>query len=110
MQRLFIYGTLAPGRENHNVVEGIPGSWEAATLKGILLHEGWGADMGYPGIIPSKDGDEVEGYILCSEYLSEYWKMLDEFEGDAYKRMSVVAKTNSGDEVEAYVYALNSAA
>jgi len=40
MERLFIYGTLAPGRPNHHVVEDIPGNWEEATLKGTLLNEG----------------------------------------------------------------------
>ncbi len=73
MQRLFIYGTLAPGRINHKIMEGIPGSWEAATLKGTLLQEGWGSSEGYPGIIPSKDGDEVEGFLFSSDYLSKNW-------------------------------------
>ncbi|MEO0354161.1 MAG: gamma-glutamylcyclotransferase family protein, partial [Cyanobacteria bacterium P01_A01_bin.3] len=57
MERLFVYGTLAPGRVNHGMLEAIPGSWRAATLKGKLLAEGWGSELGCPGIIPSEDGD-----------------------------------------------------
>ena len=106
MQRLFVYGTLAPGRANHNILENIPGSWEPATLKGTLLQEGWGATMGSPGIIPTEDGDEVEGFIFSSTHLASYWPMLDEFEGEGYERVSVKVKINGTHDVEAYVYAL----
>jgi len=107
LERLFIYGTLAPGRVNHGVMEDIPGKWEKAVVKGKLLNEGWGADSGYPGIIPSDDGDEVEGYIFSSEHLSKHWAMLDDFEGSGYKRVLVIAKAETGENVESYVYALN---
>jgi gamma-glutamylcyclotransferase (GGCT)/AIG2-like uncharacterized protein YtfP len=107
MQRLFVYGTLAPGRANHKVLESIPGSWEAATLKGTLLQEGWGAAMGCPGIVPTENGDEVEGFVLSSAYLADYWPMLDELEGEGYERVAVKVKVNGTHELEAYVYALN---
>ena len=32
MERLFVYGTLAPGRPNEHVLGEIEGSWEAATV------------------------------------------------------------------------------
>ena len=111
MQRLFVYGTLAPGRINHKVLESIPGKWETAMLKGTLVQEGWGADMGCPGIIPAegaaKDGDEVEGFVFTSAHLAEHWSMLDEFEGEGYKRVLATVRVNGTHEVEAYVYALN---
>ena len=107
MQRLFVYGTLAPGRANHNVLERIPGSWEAATLRGTLLHEGWGATMGCLGIVPTEDGDEVEGFVFSSAHLADYWPRLDEFEGEGYERVSVTVRINGAHDVEAYVYALS---
>ncbi|MEN8813821.1 MAG: gamma-glutamylcyclotransferase family protein [Glaciecola sp.] len=107
MERLFIYGTLAPGRPNHHVVEDIPGNWEEATLKGTLLNEGWGADQGFPGIVPSDEGEEVTGFVFSSNHLSEYWSMLDEFEGAGYERQLVQVKLNNNKWVEAYVYALH---
>ena len=107
MQRLFIYGTLAPGRANHKVLENIPGSWEAATLRGTLLQEGWGVAMGCPGIVPTEDGDEVEGFVFSSAHLVDHWPRLDEFEGEGYERVSVTVRVNGTHDVEAYVYALN---
>ncbi len=107
MEHLFVYGTLAPGRANHHVLEPISGTWQTAILKGKLLNAGWGAEMGCPGIVPAEDGEEVEGYILSSENLAEYWAMLDEFEGSGYRRTAVRVRVSNGELVEAYVYALN---
>ncbi|MEM7561619.1 MAG: gamma-glutamylcyclotransferase family protein [Pseudomonadota bacterium] len=107
MEKLFVYGTLAPGRPNHDVMEKIPGHWEAATLKGELLNEGWGAEQGCPGIVPSDTGEEVEGFVFSSEHLAEHWSMLDDYEGSGYKRVPVIVKMSNGETTEAYVYALN---
>ncbi|GAB2509515.1 hypothetical protein [Microbulbifer agarilyticus] len=47
--------------------------WEAATAKGALLYEGWGADLGFPGFVPVQDGEggeEVQGvYCRPKSYL-----------------------------------------
>ncbi len=107
MQRLFVYGTLAPGRANHKALRSIPGAWEVATLRGILLQEGWGAAMGCPGIVPTEDGDEIEGFVFSSVHLADHWPRLDKFEGEGYVRMSVTVRVNGVHDVEAYVYALN---
>ena len=106
MQRLFVYGTLAPGRANHGVLQDIHGSWQPATLKGRLLDEGWGASMGCPGIVPDANGDEVAGYVLASEQLEAHWSRLDAFEGEGYTRVPVTVRIDETLEVEAYVYAL----
>ncbi|MEM7019543.1 MAG: gamma-glutamylcyclotransferase family protein [Pseudomonadota bacterium] len=105
MQRLFVYGSLAPGRANHNILEEIPGVWQAASLRGKLLQEGWGVELGYPGIIPSEEGDEVEGFAFSSSYLAEHWPRLDAFEGEGYERILVAVQID-GATVEAFVYAL----
>ena len=107
MQRLFVYGTLAPSRANHKILESIPGSWEAATLRGTLLQEGWGVAMGCPGIVPTADGDEVEGFVFSSAHLADHWPRLDALEGEGYERVSVTVRVNGTHDVEAYVYALS---
>ncbi|WP_083232910.1 gamma-glutamylcyclotransferase family protein [Endozoicomonas atrinae] len=105
IQRLFVYGTLAPGRENHHVLEKVSGTWEPATLKGFLLDRGWEAVMGYPGIMPSDEGDEVKGWVLSSGVLAQYWTHIDDFEGREYRRVPAMVKLK-GQSVEAFVYAI----
>lgn len=86
---------------------GIAGTWEAASLRGKLLEEGWGAAMGYPAIIPDENGEPVQGFVFSSEVLSEHWERLDEFEGPGYQRIMVKVAAESGQIVDAFVYALN---
>ncbi len=106
-QRLFVYGTLAPGRANHEVLSEIPGSWHPASLRGRLHQEGWGAELGCPGIVPADDGEEVAGFLLVSEQLDRHWTRLDDFEGEGYRRRLVSVCIDGATEVEAWVYALN---
>lgn len=106
MQRLFVYGTLAPGRPNEHVLGELDGSWEEATVTGTLQHEGWGAAMGYPGIVLSEDGAEVSGFLFTSKALSDYWSKLDEFEGRAYGRVLTSVRLRDNRTVDAYIYAL----
>ena len=106
VERLFVYGTLGPGRPNEHVLADIGGSWLEATITGTLQQKGWGAEMGYPGIVLDKEGDKVEGFLFSSENLTGNWFKLDEFEGEAYERVLTKAKLNDGSFVDAYVYAL----
>lgn len=105
--RLFVYGTLAPGRPNAHVLAEVPGEWEPATVIGTLLQEGWGAGMGYPGIVLDGRGGEVEGFLFSSERLAEHWAVLDEFEGDGYERVLTTVRLNDGAAAEAYIYTLS---
>ena len=104
--RLFVYGTLAPGRPNGHVLSVVPGEWEAATVTGHLLPEGWGAAAGFPGIVIDEFGPVVEGLLFSSDSLDEHWVRLDEFEGDGYERVLVTVTRPDGTTDVAYVYAL----
>ena len=44
---LIVYGTLAPGRPNYPVIEHIKGNWQQGIVRGKLIKEGWGAELGY---------------------------------------------------------------
>ena len=78
IERLFVYGTLAPGRPNAHVLAGVRGTWEPATVRGTLYPEGWGAAVGYPGIVLEETGREVPGFVFSSDELAEHWTRLDE--------------------------------
>ncbi len=106
IQRLFVYGTLAPGRANEHLLKEIGGTWEDATVTGILYPDGWGAALGYPAIVLDENAEEVEGFIFISDKLSSHWEKLDKFEGGAYERVLVVAKLKDKSTVEAYIYQL----
>lgn len=106
-QRLFIYGTLAPGRPNEHVLAPLGGTWTPATVRGRLEQQGWGADMGFPGLVLDENGDEIGGFVFASEQLAGFWATLDEFEGEQYRRVRVVASLHDGSPVEACVYVLS---
>ena len=106
IDRLFVYGTLAPGRPNEHVLTEIPGTWEPATVRGTLLQKGWGAAAGFPGIVLDGSSGKVHGFIFSSEQLLAHWARLDAFEGDGYERLVTSAKLGSGSVVEVYIYAL----
>jgi len=106
-QRLFVYGTLGPGRPNEHMLTAIGGTWEEASVKGYLKPQGWGAEMGYPGLILDETGDEIKGYIFCSDKLDHHWDDLDAFEGEEYERVLITVKTKENQAVEAYIYILS---
>jgi gamma-glutamylcyclotransferase (GGCT)/AIG2-like uncharacterized protein YtfP len=109
MQRLFVYGTLQPGRANAHVLEAIGGDWQAASVVGLLSADGWGATHGYPALILAEHGAPVPGYVFSSERLADHWDELDAFEGNDYRRVVATARLAEQDTVEAYVYVLNAA-
>jgi gamma-glutamylcyclotransferase (GGCT)/AIG2-like uncharacterized protein YtfP len=105
--RLFVYGTLAPGRANAHVLADVPGTWEPATARGTLYPEGWGAAAGYPGIVLDESGSVVHGFVFSSDELARHWARLDAFEGDGYRRVQASVTLQGGAIVQACVYALS---
>lgn len=104
--RLFVYGTLAPGRVNEHILTPISGTWEPATVRGWLYPQGWGATLGFPALVLDEAGEIVAGQLFTSDELNAHWERLDAFEGKAYQR--VVAQVTRSDQtvVDAYLYAL----
>jgi len=105
-EKLFVYGTLSLGRPNEHILNDIGGTWEIASVRGILKDKGWGAEMGFPGIELNESGKEVEGFVFTSENLREHWISLDEFEGEVYQRVISKVVLESGCAVDAYIYTL----
>ena len=108
IEHLFVYGTLGPGRPNEHVLTKIGGTWKNATINGVLHNEGWGSELGYPAIELSNSGDVIEGFLFTSKHLSNNWDKLDEFEGQAYRRVIANVKLDNGTHVDANIYTLRS--
>ncbi len=104
--RLFVYGSLAPGQPNGHVLANVPGRWEPATVTGSLRQEGWGAAMGYPGIVLDPAGAAVEGFVFSSGHLPAHWARLDAFEGEGYDRVLAPVQLGNGTTVDACIYVL----
>jgi len=106
IEKLFVYGTLGPGCPNEHVLKAIGGRWKHATVRGKLRQEGWGTEMGYPGIDLDENGEEIEGFLFISENLSNHWPVLDDFEGEGYERVITQVKLTDGSKVDTYIYML----
>lgn len=94
--RLATYGTLAPGRPNHGQLTGLSGRWLVGQVRGSLVQGGWGAELGFPGLILDADGPLVEVDVFESSTLPSHWQRLDAFEGAGYRRVTVDVSTAEG--------------
>ncbi len=103
--RLVVYGTLAPGQPNHHQLQGMAGRWIEGTVRGHLRHDGWGAELGYPGIVLDPGGPTVDVQLFDSPDLVDNWARLDEFEGSGYRRTATAVSTAGGD-LRASIYVL----
>ena len=102
--RLAVYGTLRRGELNHHVVSGIPGDWDAGTVRGWVYDLTWGSAEGYPGLTLDPAGGGVPVDVLESDALDRHLDRLDRFEGEGYARVVATVTLDSGEDVEAWVY------
>lgn len=97
------YGTLGPGKPNHHQLAQIRGTWTSGFVRGTLHQRGWGAELGFPGIVLNEDAEEVSVDVLESEELDAHWSRLDAFEGPGYRRVRCHVRTATG-LVSAFIY------
>jgi gamma-glutamylcyclotransferase (GGCT)/AIG2-like uncharacterized protein YtfP len=88
-QRLAVYGSLAPGRQNHHIVAPLGGTWMAGVVEGDRATYGWGAAIGFPALTLRTGGPAVGVRVLTSAALRDAWAELDAFEGAEYQRVLV---------------------
>jgi gamma-glutamylcyclotransferase (GGCT)/AIG2-like uncharacterized protein YtfP len=105
--RLATYGSLAPGRVNHHQLSALNGHWQRGTVQGRLIDAGWGAALGFPGLILDPSGALIEVYLFESSELPDHWLRLDEFEGPGYRRVVAQVRTADGD-LNASIYVIAS--
>ncbi len=104
MNRLFVYGSLAPGRSHHYLLAGLPGYWQKARVSGYFFPNGTAGTRGWPALKPSSRGTAVAGYILTSKRLTEHWRDLDKFEGHFYRRVKARAALENGANISVFLY------
>ena len=109
--RLATYGTLAPGRMNHQQLAALSGRWLEGTVTGRLVEAGWGAKLGYPGLVLDLGGlDPAAGavavHLFESSELPGHWPRLDSFEGDGYRRVVAPVATGEGS-LAAWIYVID---
>lgn len=96
-ETLASYGSLAPGRKNHHIVEPLGGNWTEGFVEGDLLDSCWGSAIGYPAFLPKPGGPAVKVFVLRSAKLASAWERLDDFEGVEYLRILVPVFANEFD-------------
>lgn len=103
--RFATYGTLAPGRVNHGQLAPLKGRWREGHVTGRLVDAGWGAALGFPGLVLDPQGSPVAVQLFESPDLPEHWARLDAFEGPGYRRVVVPVDTAEG-VLEAWIYVI----
>lgn len=107
--RFAVYGSLAPGCPNNHHIAHLGGQWiKDFKARGTLTQSGWGAAMGYPGIVLGEQGDDNPVQLLESDKLTAAeWSVLDTFEGQGYVRLLTALSDGNAIKV-ANIYALAS--
>ncbi|MGW0518787.1 gamma-glutamylcyclotransferase family protein [Crossiella sp. NPDC003009] len=98
-ERVFVYGTLQPGCSAWSLAAPLVGGRPVrATLPGTLYDTG----EGYPGLLPGT-GEEVPGWLLPLADPVAALPVLDEYEGEEYRRIRIALA--DGTVCWTYVYA-----
>ncbi len=103
--RLAVYGSLAPGKLNHQQISQLSGTWRRGTVNGRLLNAGWGAAIGFPGLVLDPLAPPVDVQLFESKDLPQHWERLDQFEGNGYRR-SITTVTTAQGKCTAWVYVI----
>ena len=69
------------------------------------MSSGWGAALGFPGLVLDPLGPLIEVDLFESPELPAHWARLDDFEGSGYERVLVTVSTPEGER-RAWIYAL----
>ena len=90
-ERLVIYGTLAPGKPNHNVIEDLSGVYCDCSVHGRISEVD-----GLPYFTWAPSEARLAAQLFSSRQLPDKWDDLDRFEGDGYKRRLIPATVGDG--------------
>jgi hypothetical protein len=97
------------------VLAPLSGAWTGAQISGYLHDAGWGAEHGCPGARLADTGIDnitaeshptsvVDGVLVESEDLADFWHKLDDFEGTQYQAEITTARLVKGEYCRCVVY------
>ena len=90
--KLVVYGSLAPGERHEDVLAPLRGEWRPCRVTGIVREH-----AGYKILEWRQDAPAVAARLFISDDLPRYWNVLDEFEGEDYRRIVVPVQTDEGE-------------
>ena len=93
----------------------LSGAWTGAQISGYLHDAGWGAEHGCPGARLADTGIDnitaeshptsvVDGVLVESEDLANFWHKLDDFEGTQYQAEITTARLVKGEYCRCVLY------
>jgi len=85
--RLIVYGSLGPGGMNYYLLADLPGTWEPCVIRGRL-----GEYWGFKALQYDEAGPEHPARLFTSPALAAKFPELDDFEGEAYRRLVIPAR------------------
>jgi gamma-glutamylcyclotransferase (GGCT)/AIG2-like uncharacterized protein YtfP len=88
-RKLVVYGTLAPGEVNQNILSEIEGSWSDCKVNGRIFEKN-----GLPYFVWDSNESLKEVHLFFSKKLPASWNRLDQFEGSTYKRILIPVTIN----------------
>lgn len=104
LQHLFVYGTLKKGEKNARLFDQIGGTWRSASVRGKLYPQGVAGTSGFPALVLDQNEKPVQGLVFSCSTFARWWPLLDDFEGEGYRRIKTQVKLKSGSNIEAFVY------
>ena len=97
-ERLVVYGSLGPGERHHHLLASLRGEWIRCSITGLLrMHEGY-------RIFSPEGTATIQALMFVSSDLPQYWRVLDDFEGDDYRRIIIPVEIATG-QTTANIYA-----
>jgi gamma-glutamylcyclotransferase (GGCT)/AIG2-like uncharacterized protein YtfP len=89
-RRLIVYGTLAPGEANDELLAASDGEWHQCCIRGSIT-----TSNGLRRLHWNPANDEITVKLFASKELPSHWQHLDSFEGTGYKRRLIPARIDS---------------
>jgi gamma-glutamylcyclotransferase (GGCT)/AIG2-like uncharacterized protein YtfP len=98
-EKLFVYGSLAPGQSNYQILSEMHGTWTNCKIRGSITKN---AKLQY--FKWDVYGEEIDAKLFTTPDLKDKWNSIDRFEGSSYQRHLITGRLSNGDLTVANIY------